>query len=162
MSTAPAASYVVTGLPIEQFAPLFGQSDKALAAQGVVRCVVDSPSGFPSRVDLEDAAVGDTVLLLNYEHQSADTPFRSRYAIYVNERAEATRRTVGELPGAIAARDAVSLRAFSREGMLRDAALAMRGEVEATIARQFANPEVAYIHAHVASAGCYLARIDRA
>ena len=157
----PAAAYVVTGLPLEDFAPLFGLSDEALAARGVIRRVVDSPVGFPSRVDLEDAQVGDTVLLLNYEHQPADTPFRARHAIFVNEKAQATRRTLHALPGAITARDAVSLRAFRDDGMMIDAGFAPRGEVEAAIAGFFADPAVAYLHAHTVGWGCYLARIDR-
>jgi len=155
-------SYAVSGLPIETFAPLFGLPDEALAARGVIRRVVDRAVGFPSRVDLEDAQVGDTVLLLNYEHQPADTPFRSRHAIFVNEKAQATRRTTDELPGALADRDAVSLRAFREDGMMIDAGFAAKGEVEAGIGRFFANPDVAYLHAHTVGWGCYLARIDRA
>jgi hypothetical protein len=154
-------SFVVSGLPVEQFRPLFGLSDEALAAQGVIRRVVDSPVGFPSRVELEDAAVGDTVLLLNYEHQPAETPFRARHAIFVNEKAQETRRTVDALPGALAVRDAVSLRAFREDGMMIDAGFAPKGEVEAGIERFFANPDVAYLHAHTVGWGCYLARIDR-
>lgn len=156
------AAYVVSGLPLEDFTPLFGLSDAELAARGVIRRVVDSPVGYPSRVDLEDAQVGDTVLLLNYEHQPADTPFRASHAIFVNEKARATRRTVGALPGALTARDAVSLRAFRADGMMIDAGFAPQGEVEAAIARFFANAEVDYLHAHTVGWGCYLARIDRA
>ena len=69
--TSFGPSFVVSGLPLDQFAPLFGLSDEALAARGVIRRIVDSPVGYPSRVELEDAQVGDTVLLLNYEHQQA-------------------------------------------------------------------------------------------
>jgi hypothetical protein len=155
-------SYVVSGLPLEPFRPLFGLSDEALAERGVIRRVVDSPTGFPSRVELEDAEVGDTVLLLNYEHQPADTPFRARHAIFVNEKARATRRAVDELPGALAVRDAVSLRAFREDGMMIDADFAPKGEVEAAIARFFGKPDIAYLHAHTVGWGCYLARIDRA
>jgi hypothetical protein len=155
-------SYAVSGLPIETFRPLFGLSDAELAERGVVRRVVDAPTGFPSRVELEDAKVGDTVLLLNYEHQPADTPFRARHAIFVNEKAQATARVVDELPGALAVRDAVSLRAFREDGMMIDAGFAPQGEVEAGIGRFLANPDVAYLHAHTVGWGCYLARIDRA
>jgi hypothetical protein len=163
MSIAGTASdaYVVTGLPIEEFAPLFGRPEAELTARGVIRRVVDDPHAYPSRVDLEDAAVGDTVLLLNYEHQPADTPFRARHAIFVSEKARETRRLVGRLPGALAAREAISLRAFGEDGMMLDAALVRRGEVEAAIGRFFANPAIRYLHAHTASWGCYLARIDR-
>ena len=155
-------SFQVSALPADAFRPLFGLSDEALAERGVIRRTVDSPTGFPCRVGLEDAQVGDTVLLLNYEHQPADTPFRASHAIFVNEKAEASRRTVDELPPALAVRDAVSLRAFREDGMMIDASFAAKGEVETGIARHLANPDVAYIHAHTVGWGCYLARIDRA
>jgi len=155
-------SFQVSALPANEFRPLFGLPDEALAERGVVRRTVDSPTGFPCRVGLEDAAVGDTVLLLNYEHQPADTPFRASHAIFVNEKSVASRRTVDELPPALAIRDAVSLRAFRKDGMMIDASYAPKGEVEAGIDRHLANPEVAYLHAHTVHWGCYLARIDRA
>src|SRR5438046_165555 len=69
-------AYVVTGLPVDEFRPLFGLSDAELAARGIVRHTADEPVGFPCRITLEDAPVGETLLLLNYEHQPADTPYR--------------------------------------------------------------------------------------
>ena len=48
-------SYVVSGLPLEPFQALFGLSDEALAAHGVIRYAVDAPIGFPCRVTLDDA-----------------------------------------------------------------------------------------------------------
>jgi hypothetical protein len=80
-------SFLVTGLPVETFQPLFGLSDAALAARGAVRETAVAGGRYPCRVTLEDAAPGQTVLLLNYEHQAAPTPYRSRYAIYVSEAA---------------------------------------------------------------------------
>jgi hypothetical protein len=157
-----AKSYVVSGLPLEPFQALFGLSDEALAAQHVVRMTVDAPIGFPCRVTLEDAQPGETVLLLNYEHQPAETPYRSRHAIFVSECAKQTRRAVGEIPGALALRKALSLRAFDEAGMMVDAEIASGDALEPVIARMFEAPQVAYIHAHNAGRGCYAARIDRA
>jgi hypothetical protein len=34
-------------------------------------------------------------------------------------------------------------------------------DLEAAIARQFANGEAQYLHIHFAAAGCYAARVDR-
>lgn len=154
-------SFVVSGLPVDAFRPLFGLSDEALAEQGVIRRAVDAPAGFPCRVTLRDVPPGGTVLLLNYEHQPAETPFKARHAIFVDETAAATERVTDALPGALAVREAVSLRAFRDDGMMIDAGFAPQGEVEAGIERFFAKPEVAYIHAHTVGWGCYLARIDR-
>jgi len=104
-------SFVVSGLPIETFRPLFGLSDEALAERGVIRRRVDSTPGFPCRITLEDAEPGDTVLLLNYEHQPAETPYRSSHAIYVSEQATETRTAVDEIPGVLRVRKFISLRA---------------------------------------------------
>ncbi len=155
-------SYVVSGLPLEPFRHLFGLSDEALAAHGAVRYAVDAPIGFPCRVTLEDARPGETVLLLNYEHQPAETPYRSSHAIFVSEAASETRRAVGEIPSALFVRKAISVRAFDAAGMMLDADIASGDALEPVIARMFEDPAVAYLHAHNAGRGCYAARIDRA
>jgi hypothetical protein len=153
-------SFVVSALPAEAFRPLFGLSDQALAERGIQRRTVDSP-GSPCRVTLEDAHVGETVLLMNYEHQPADTPFRSRHAIFVREGAADRRFAPGEIPPAFTARKFLSLRAFDAEGMMVDADITPTAELPEAIDRLLANPEAAYLHAHYAGAGCYAARIDR-
>ncbi|WP_293902523.1 DUF1203 domain-containing protein [Phenylobacterium sp.] len=155
-------SFVVTGLPIAPFQPLFALSDAALAERRIVRRTVDAPLGFPCRVTLEDAPVGETVLLLNYEHQPADTPFRARHAIYVREGDHPTRRDVDAIPPALAVRPHISLRAFTSEGMMVAAEVAPGSDLPPAIDRMLARPDVAYLHAHYAGMGCYAARIDRA
>jgi hypothetical protein len=154
-------SFIVTGLPVETFQPLFGLSDAALAAHGAVRRTAVAGERFPCRITLEDAAPGETLLLLNFEHQSAATPYRSNYAIYVNEAAAQTRRLEGELPPVLRGKR-IALRGFDAEGMLLEAELSLNDDVAQIVGRQFENPDVAYIHAHNAGAGCFAARIDRA
>ncbi|MCR5879923.1 DUF1203 domain-containing protein [Phenylobacterium sp. J367] len=154
-------AYVVTGLPLEDFRPLFGLPDEDLAARGVRRYAVDAPVGFPCRITLADARPGETVLLLNYEHQSADTPYRSRHAIFVSERASETARYLDEIPPCLAVRPMISLRAFDAAGMMVDAALAPGSALEPEIRRLLDRPDTAYIHAHNAGRGCYAARIER-
>jgi hypothetical protein len=155
-------SFVVSGLPIDEFRPLFGLSDEALAEKGAIRYVVDKDVGFPCRISLEDRRPGETVLLVNYEHQPAETPYRSRHAIFVSEQATETRRVVDEVPPALAVRPAISLRAFDEVGMMVDAEIAKGSDLAPVIERMFASDEVAYIHAHNAGRGCFAARIDRA
>jgi len=154
-------SFVVSALPLAPFAPLFALSDAELAERGVLRRVVDGP-GAPCRVTLEDAPVGERVLLLNWEHQPADTPFRSRHAIFVREAARDTSFAPGEIPPVFAAREFLSLRAFDEMGMMVGAELTPTAELSEAVDRLLANPQAAYLHAHYAGAGCYAARIDRA
>lgn len=154
-------SFVITGLPIETFRPLFGLDDAALAAHGAIRMAVDAPVGFPCRITLEDAQPGETVLLLNHEHQSADTPYRSAHAIFVSEAATETRRAVDEVPGALRVRPHLAVRAFDAAGMMTEAALSSGAELEGVIERLLADPKAAYLHVHNAGRGCYAARVDR-
>ena len=48
-------SFIVTGLPLEPFQPLFGLSDADLAAKGAVRQTAVAGERFPCRITLEDA-----------------------------------------------------------------------------------------------------------
>ena len=155
-------SFVVSGLPAAPFQNLFGLSEEALAAQGVIRMTSDSAVGFPCRITLEDAPVGETVLLLNYEHQPADTPYRSRHAIFVREAATAPTSTRDVIPLCLAVRPFISLRAFDVDGMMLDGEVVPGAELAAPIERLLALPKAAYLHAHYAGRGCYAARIDRA
>jgi hypothetical protein len=112
-------------------------------------------------VTLEDAPVGETVLLLNYEHQPASTPYRSQHAIFVREGAQETRSFVNEVPAVLSVRPFISLRAFDADGMMVDAELAPGTALEPAIERLLGLPGVNYLHAHNAGRGCYAARIER-
>ncbi len=154
-------SFVIAGLPVEAFEPLFGLSDEALAARGIVRKVAGDDGRYPCRVTLEDVPAGQSLLLLNYEHQAAPTPYRSNYAIFVSEAAARAGRFDGELPPVLRGRP-IALRAFDATGMLIGAELALDDNVAEVIARRFSDPSAAYLHAHNAAHGCFAAQIDRA
>jgi hypothetical protein len=153
-------TWVIRGLPAEAFVPLYGLSDGALGGLGVLRQMVVESPGSPCRVTLEDAAVGEPVLLLNYEHQAAATPYRARHAIFVREGARRAARYEGTVPPVLARR-LLSIRAFDASGMMVDADVLDGGALHARIPGFFANPAVAYLHAHNAKPGCFAARIDR-
>ncbi|HRD47861.1 MAG TPA: DUF1203 domain-containing protein [Caulobacter sp.] len=153
-------SFVVTGLSPAPFSDLFGADAAALAEAGAIRRRVDAAPGFPCRIRLVDATPGETVLLLNHEHQPADTPYRSRHAIFVTEGADAAARYVDQIPPSLVAR-LLALRAFDAEGMMLDAEVVDGAQAEPLIERLLADPRTDYLHAHAAKRGCYLARIDR-
>jgi hypothetical protein len=154
-------SFIVSGLPAETFAPLFSLDDEALAERNIVRQTALAGFRYPCRISLENALPGQTVLLLNYEHMSLPTPYRSNYAIFVGEAAREARPAPGELPTVLRGQP-ISLRVFDEDGMLLVGELALTDNVAEVVERQFERPEVAFLHAHNAAYGCYLARIDRA
>jgi hypothetical protein len=154
-------SFRIRGLSPEPFAPLYGLSEAELAARGVIRYVADKTPGFPDRIEMRDAAPGETVLLINHVCQPADTPYRATHAIFVREGATRTFDEVDVVPEVFRQR-LLSLRAYDERGMMVDADVTAGGEVEALIHRLFDNPAVSYIHAHNAKRGCYSGRIERA
>jgi len=58
----------------DPFESLFAMSANELAGHRVVRMTVDSKPGYPCRVSLADADIGETVILVNFEHLSATGP----------------------------------------------------------------------------------------
>lgn len=154
-------SFRVSGLDPAPFSHLFGLSEEHLAAQGAQRFVADAKPGFPDRVELRDVEPGEAVLLLNYEHQPAATPYRSRHAIFVREGAGPPFSGVNIIPEVMKTRP-ISLRAFNAAGEMVDADQVDGADLEPLIERFFGDPTVDYLHAHYAKRGCFAARIDRA
>jgi Protein of unknown function (DUF1203) len=154
-------SFIISGLPAEEFQPLFGLSDEALKTRGVIRKTVNAKPGFPCRITLDNAEPGESVLLLNYESHKTDTPYRSSYAIFVRENATTAQTFTDELPPVFKGRP-IALRIFDKGGMLIAADLDTTGDLAAKIERAFDNPDTAYIHAHNAMHGCFAAEIRRA
>ena len=154
-------SYVIQGIDPAPFRHLYGLPDEALAAEQVVRFTVEKKPDAPCRVELVDVEPGGTVLLVNYTHLPVASPYRSSHAIFVREGAEVAARFENEVPEPLAIR-LLSVRAFDGAGMMTDAEVIEGRGLEPLIARMFADPAVAYLHAHNARRGCFAARVDRA
>ncbi|OYO30885.1 DUF1203 domain-containing protein [Janthinobacterium sp. PC23-8] len=151
----------IRGLSSTPFLPYFGLPDAELAALGIIRYLVDSAPGYPDRIALRDAAIGDTVLLLNHVCQDANTPYRAAHAIFIREGATQTYDAVDQVPASMRIR-LLSLRGYTQDGMMVDADVVDGTAIETLIARLFEDPTVSYIHVHNAKRGCYAGRIDRA
>jgi hypothetical protein len=153
--------FQVVGLPSSLFESLYGLSEQELAERGIEVKVADAPRGFPCRVSLQDAPVGARMLLLNFEHQPANTPYRSRHAIFVQEGAKEAHPGVNEVPEVLASRT-LSVRAFDAAGQMVDALVVNGREAGQAFERLLAVPGAAYLQVHNAGRGCYAARVDRA
>lgn len=154
-------NFQISGLPLSSFAPLFGLSDQELARHDAVRVTADKSPGFPCRISLRDAAVGERLLLLNFEHLAVASPYRSRHAIFVRESATEAHLSIDEVPEQLRGR-LLSVRAFDANGMMKGAEVAPGTALERVIEQLFSDPAVDYLHIHNAKPGCYAARVDRA
>lgn len=151
----------LVGLPSDPFQALFDLDDEALRARAIRRYVADEPFGFPCRVSLEDAAIGDELLLLAHEHLGLDSPYRASGPIFVRRGARRATLAPGVLPPYVTRR-LISARAYDAGGMML-AADVCEGEAAqaATIARLLEDPAVDFLHLHNARRGCYSCRVER-
>ncbi|HEX9391547.1 MAG TPA: DUF1203 domain-containing protein [Usitatibacteraceae bacterium] len=153
-------SFRVLGLSPEPFRPLFSLSDDELQRRGALRVIADDPR-MPCRVSMAHAELGEEVLLLNFEHQPANTPYRSTHAIYVRKVADRAYDAVDTVPEVLVSR-LLSVRAFDADDMMIDAEVREGSGAAAVFERLLGNPLVRYLQVHNAGRGCYAARVERA
>ncbi len=156
-----ADSFRFIALSAERFAPLFELSDAELAAFGARRRIVDSKPGYPCRVSLADAEVGETVLALPFTHHEVDSPYRASGPIFVRRGAPTAKPAPDEVPAYLGHR-LLSLRAYDREAMMIGAEVVEGAVLEAAIRRLLADPRVDYLDVHNARPGCFNCRVERA
>jgi hypothetical protein len=154
------SSFQLVGLPPEPFEPLFRLSTEQLAARGAHRVIARSKPGYPCRISLVDAEVGEELLLLPYEHQPENSPYRASGPIYVRRAAQQQMSPVGVVPECVRVR-LMSIRAYDRAHMIVAANVCEGQEVAAEIERLFGDPAVRYIHLHNAKRGCFSCLVQR-
>lgn len=154
-------AFRIAGLDPAQFREWFSLSDAELAARRAVRRTVDERPGYPCRISLEDAEVGEEVLLLRFEHHPVDSPYRAAGPIFVRRAATRAFDAVGVVPPALSSR-LLSVRAWDAAGLLRGAEVCHGSELAPLIERLFGDWRVEYLHVHHAKPGCFACRVDRA
>jgi Protein of unknown function (DUF1203) len=153
-------TYKIEGLARADFVHLFAMDDAELAGHNAVRVRAGADKGWPCRVSLEDAKTGESLILFNHVSHDVATPYRNAYAIYVCENGVEAAAYIDQTPPVFDGRP-MAFRAFDKDGMLRNAALASPGQADIKIRELFDMQEIAYIHAHNAAHGCFSARVER-
>ena len=158
---AMKTNFRIVGLPLTQFEPLFSLDDNELAQKGARRLIVDAKPGFPCRVSLQDAEIGERVILAPFVHHDVESPYRASGAIFVRETAKEIELAPGEIPDVVTSR-VMSVRAYSDKGMMVNAAVTPGKELKSQIEKFFGDAKISYLHLHNAGAGCYSCRVERA
>jgi hypothetical protein len=153
-------SFQLLALPFEPFAALFSMSDAELAERDVKRVIAGENPGYPCRVSLVDAEVGEELLLLSFTHQPARSPYRGSGPIFVRKSARRGTPAAGEIPDYVRLR-LMSVRAYDASHQMIDAAVCPGENVAQMILKMFENLDAAYIHLHNAKRGCFSCRVER-
>jgi len=152
-------TYRIRGLDPALFADQFALDDAGLARRRARREIAGE-GRYPCRVTLEDAAPGEELLLTHHVNHAVESPYRNAFAIYVRAEAHEAAEYIDSLPPVLRGRP-IALRAYTANGDLHRAALALADDVDAQLRALLADGQVAYIDAHNAMHGCFAARIER-
>ena len=153
-------SYIIRGIDSAPFEHLFGLSDQELQQHGAKRYIVDADNAYPDRVSVTDLAIGDTALLVNYEHLPTSGPYRSQHAIFVAERSAQASIFSNSIPDALKNR-LLSVRSFDHDCFMLDAEVLEGVELARWIEAALAHSAVAFIQVHTARRGCFMAQLTR-
>ena len=148
-------------LPRRRFVHLFSLSDVELAAQGARRLVVQEYPGYPCRVSLKDAAVGEHVILTPFKHHDVESPYQSSGPIFVRETAQTAEPAVNEIPLMFHHR-LLSVRAYDQSAIMRGARVVEGRALDDAIRGFLADRDTAYLHLHNAGPGCFNCLVQRA
>lgn len=153
-------TFRIVSLPLTEFQSFFMLNDDELAQKSARRLVVDAKPGFPCRVSLEDAEIGEKIILVPFVHHDVDSPYRASGPIFVRENSKEARLAPGEVPEVVSSRT-ISLRAYDDAGMMLNGEVVSGRDLKSRIEELFANAKVSYLHLHNAGAGCYSCRVER-
>lgn len=152
-------NYKIVGIENE-YNHLFKLSDEELFSKGIIKKRADSKPGYPCRVSLEDAEVGEEVMLFQFIHHNINSPYASSGPIYVRKNAKKVNLKINEIPEMLYQRKQ-SLRAYSKKGMMVAAINVEKENIKKQIEIFFDNTEISYIQIHNANPGCYNCQVNK-
>lgn len=153
-------SFQIHALAGRDFEELFELSNAELKHLGALRMKADSKPGFPCRVSLQDADIGDELILTNFEHLTGRTPYQASHAIYVRKGTHWATPDRNEVPQMLSHR-ILSVRAFGVDHLMKEADLVEGKKLAAKLDTLFTNPAIDYVHIHNAKQGCFAAKATR-
>ena len=154
-------NFKLIALDKEQFAGYFNMSEPELSKMGIHKMIVDDFPGFPCRVSLEDAEIGEEVILLNYEHHNVNSPYKSSGPVFVRKKAQTATPGVNEIPVMFNHR-LLSLRGYDKNALMIFADVTQGDKLKEKLHAILENNEIEYLHIHNAKPGCYNCRVERA
>lgn len=155
-----AQSFRFVALDRAGFAHLFAEGDEELKRRGIRRLAVDRSPGFPCRISLADAEIGETILALSFLHHDVASPYRASGPIFVREAAHTAFPKPDQIPIMLEHR-VLSVRGYDEEGMMLSAMVVEGKYLRQAIGESFDDSKVRYLHVHHAAQGCFSCRVVR-
>lgn len=142
------------------FNHLFDLTKEELTAKGMQKIIADEKPGYPCRASLEDANIGEEILLFPFTHHKTNSPYRSSGPIFIRKNAPKPNLAINEIPKMLIHRS-LSLRVYDNNGIMIDACITEGEFLETVIKQIFNNNNAVYIQIHNANRGCYNCQVNR-
>ncbi|BBN82236.1 hypothetical protein PA25_22210 [Pseudoalteromonas sp. A25] len=155
-----ATDFQFIPLAMDDFIEFKALDDTELAARHAKWMIVDEEPGYPCRVSMQDAKIGERVLFLPYWHHNVDSAYKAMGTILVREFAQTAQLGINEVPQMLEHR-LLSIRAYDATNMMIAHDICEGSELKLKLQVPFANPSVEYIHLHYASPGCFCCKVSR-
>ncbi len=156
-----AVSFQFHALEKVLFSKYFKMNESELKEAGATIFESDKCPCYPCRVSLTDAAVGESVLAVSYEHNAVSSPYRASGPIFIRANAERAQLNRNEVPELLSHR-LLSIRGYSHLDQMVEAETAMGHNLEGVLLELLNNRNVEYIHVHNAGPGCFNCAVTRA
>jgi len=153
-------NFRIVALDQVQFTSLFSLSESELNAKGMKKMIVDEFPGYPCRVSLTDAEIGEEVILLNYEHHNVNSPYRSNGPIFIRKIGQTANPKMNEIPIMFNHR-LLSIRGFDKDAIMIFAEVMSGENLKENLFSILQNHAISYLHIHNAKPGCYNCRVER-
>ena len=153
-------NFQIIALQDKEFNNLFLMDEEELKHIGAVKMIADKKPGFPCRVSLKDAEIGEEVLLLNYHYHFVNSPYKANGPIFIRKGATTAKLDVNEIPQMLHHRY-LSVRGYNADSMIVDARVTEGVNLRENIDEIFDKKEVEYIHILNAKPGCYNCLVNR-
>lgn len=142
------------------FAYLNDLSEAELEEHHIKKIKVDQFPGFPCRTTLEDAKIGETVFLLNYDFHNVNSPYRASGPVFVRANQLTKKYAQNEIPVMFNHR-LLSIRGYNKEVMMIFADVCEGMFLKDKLLQILKNPKIEYIHLHNAKPGCFNCTVKR-
>lgn len=122
--------------------------------------VADAVPGYPCRQCLQDADIGDELILVSHDPFLGSSPYQSASPIFLHRQTCSAPKD-DQLPLQLTRRQ-LSVRSFDADEMMLDAAVIDGTRLDETLIRFFGDDQAQRVRVHNAERGCWATDVERA
>ncbi|MDW6094794.1 DUF1203 domain-containing protein [Vibrio rhizosphaerae] len=154
-------NFIIKPIEKSMFSEYLNLNDQQLEKFSAKWLIADSKPGFPCRVSLKEAEIGERILLIPYKYHDVNSPYKASGPIFIREDAVEAKLNINEIPEILTQR-LLSVRAYSEDSLMIHAETTLGSGLEKIICNMLTDANVKYLQVHNANPGCFNCTVYRA